>query len=100
MARKYLESNFPNNELKWTDYPSNKDFYYTIFSDWGMTSLYIYIKKDKLNNIIPSVNLEMGESLSEGNVEKLKKHYGPMFDEKLEEDKDYLVVPGDLDVLK
>lgn len=40
------------------------------------------------------------KELKEGNVEKLKKHYGPMFDEKLEEDKDYLVVPGDLDVLK
>ena len=41
------------------------------------------------------------EAITESNnTEKLKQHYGPKFDEKLEEAKDYLVVPGDLDVLK
>ena len=48
-------------------------------------------------------NSSKDESLTEGNVDKLVKHYGPMFDKKeeeLKEEKDYLVVPGDLDVLK
>ena len=43
------------------------------------------------------------KQINEGNVDKLVKHYGPMFDKKeeeLKEEKDYLVVPGDLDVLK
>lgn len=62
----------------------------------------------KYYNKVESLTEE--KELKESNVDKLKQHYGPKFDEKLEENKDceepleeakdYLVVPGDLDVLK